>query len=133
MTKKKRFSFLKKDNLVAVSHAGYLKLEHRKIDGRTSLGIVLNKIKKQMITDLGGDPTMAQELLIDRVRFKALRLNYWEQALSFSGNQDFEHYIKMSNSFRSDLMALGLERKEKNYITLQDYLQQKTAEKEHKP
>ena len=52
-------------NCNPVVHGGYMDLSRRKIDGRSRLAKGLKHIKEQLITDLGGDVSKAQELLID--------------------------------------------------------------------
>ncbi len=108
-----------------VKHGGYMRLSERKLDGRSKLAKALKHIKEQLVTDLGGDITKAQELLIDRIRFKAANLCFMELGMSEGEMELNDKYIALSNSFRMDLALLGLERKQKDYISLKDYVKEK--------
>jgi len=113
-------------NTNAVKHGSYLKLAKRRLDGRTVLAKQLNELKQVMISDLGGDITKAQELLVDRVKFKVASLHFMEIAMSKGEMSVNGEYISLANSFRADLALLGLERRERNYIpAVSEYIKNK--------
>ena len=128
--KKKKDTMLK-GNTNALKHGGYAVLSRRKWDGRTRLVKQLNALKRAMINDLGGidNITQGQELLIDRIKFKVASLHFMELAVASGQLELPDKYIQLANSFRQDLQTLGLERKQKDYITLNDYLEKKDQER----
>jgi hypothetical protein len=119
----------RKGNCNAVQHGGYMTLSRRKLDGRSKLAKAVKHLKEQLVTDLGGDPSMAQLLLIDRVCFKSMKLCFWELAIANGETEIHERYISLANSFRQDLQLLGLERKAKVYVDLKEYLNRKQEDK----
>ena len=123
--KKQKKKGAPKGNLNAVTQGAFIQLSRRTIDKRTRLGRWLRKIREEITSDIGGDPTRAQSLLIDRIVFKAANLNFIEMGLVSGNLQLADRYIQLANSFRMDLTALGLERKEKNYLDLKTYIQKK--------
>lgn len=116
-------------NVNAIKHGSYLKLARRRIDGRTALAKQLNALKRELTTDLGGDPSTAQKILIERVSFKVASLHFLEMAMS-EGKVDgiHERYISLSNSLRHDLLALGLHRRQKDYLSYLDEMKAHSKE-----
>ena len=116
-------------NLNAVTQGAYIQLAKRTIDGRTHLGKQLKILKLELITDLGGNPTMAQDILIDRIKFKVCNLHFIEQAMARGEINVSDRYITLSNSLRQDLLALGLDRKQKDYLSYLDEIKAKEKRK----
>ena len=108
-------------------HGGYMRLQGKKLDGRTTLSKALNQLMRELTADLGENPSRAQQLIIERVVFKSARLGFFEQGMLRGEVPDSANvpYIALANSLRLDLMALGLQRQEKKYVTLQGYLKKK--------
>ena len=106
-----------------------MRLDHRRLDGRSTLAKALKQLRHELVSDLGENPSRAQQLIVDRVIFKAARLNFFEQGMLRGEVPDSANvpYIALANSLRLDLMALGLQRQERKYVSLQDYLKDKTA------
>lgn len=117
-------------NVNAVKSGRYLDLAKRRIDKRTKLGKELVRIGDQISIDIGGDPSEAQRLLIERVVVKAALLRFSEVSM-LKGESDLnDRYITLSNSLRMDLALLGLERRERNYIpAVSEYIESKKKEK----
>lgn len=84
------------------------------LDQRTAFGKAVAALRRSLITDLGGDPSVQQSFLIDRVIAKALQASALEAKLLEGHEASRAFYISLSNSLRHDLLALGLERKAKD-------------------
>jgi len=118
-----------KGNCNSVLHGAYMRLDHRRLDGRSSLAKNLNLLRKELTEDLGESPSRAQQLIVERVIFKAARLRFFEEAL-LRGETDGQaniQYIALSNSMRLDLMSLGMKRVEKKCLDLQGYIKKKES------
>ncbi len=100
------------------------------IDGRSRLGRWMNYLRGELIRHCGGEPSVAESILIEQVVIKTLKSHLYHVGLfkdkSF-GSKD--HALAVQNSIRLDLMALGLQRRAKNVTNLEEYLKGK-AEKE---
>ena len=96
------------------------------LDDRTRAGRVMKGVIRQL-TDQLGDPTTAQGLLIQSAALKATRLALLSEQL-LDGTPPSEgsdhHALAWLNSLRFDLMALGLERRERQILDLNGYLKQ---------
>jgi hypothetical protein len=95
------------------------------LDRRTTVAKLLRKITNDLLDHLG-DPTAAQRIIVQGAAFKALRVALFadrmlndENALSEASDHNL---LAWSNSLRLDLVALGLERREKPTIALASYL-----------
>jgi hypothetical protein len=77
------------------------------------------------LTEQIGSPTTAQALLIQSCALKATRLSLLSEQL-LAGNPPSEgsdhHCLAWLNSMRLDLMALGLERRERQILDLHGYM-----------
>ena len=86
----------------------------------------------RQLTDQLGDPTTAQGLLIQSAALKATRLALLSEQL-LDGTPPSEgsdhHALAWLNSLRLDLMALGLERRERQILDLNGYLKAAATEK----
>jgi hypothetical protein len=94
------------------------------MDNRTRAGRVMKGVIREL-TDQIGDPTAGQRLLIQSAGLKATRLALLSEQL-LDGTPPSEgsdhHALAWLNSLRLDLMALGLERREKPALDLAAYL-----------
>jgi hypothetical protein len=95
------------------------------LDARTNVAKLLRKITADLLDHLG-DPTAPQRLIVQGAAFKALRVALFADRMlndenSLSEKSD-HNLLAWSNSLRLDLMALGLERREKATIDLATYL-----------
>lgn len=116
-----------------IIHGGYSTIWRKalngQVDGRTRLVKSINALRSQLTSDLGGSPSTQEKILIDRVTIKVFRLQGLETAMMEGRGEKIENlYINMSNSMRHDLLALGLERRQKEVKTLQDILYEETQE-----
>ena len=101
------------------------------LDHRTRAGRVMKNVIRQL-TDQLGDPTTAQGLLIQSAALKATRLALLsEQTLDGTAPSEGSdhHALAWLNSLRLDLMALGLERRERQILDLNGYLKAAATEK----
>jgi len=105
---------------MTVKHGAYTALSKRKIDKRTTLGKWIKNIRQALVTDLGGDVTAAQSILIDRIKFKVCACHFMEQAVARGEIPSWHDYAAVTNSLRADLQLLGLERRQKDYISYLD-------------
>ena len=94
------------------------------LDHRTRAGRVMKGVIRQLVDQIGS-PTAAQSLLIQSAGLKATRLALLSEQL-LDGTPPSEgsdhHALAWLNSLRLDLMALGLERRERQILDLNGYL-----------
>ena len=115
-----------KGNSNAIRHGAFMKLQKANLDGRSRLVKYITALKDAMIQDLGGNITVAQEIIIDRVKFKVANAYMKELSVMKGEGEMDEFYLRLANSIRADLMALGLERQDRDYVTpLKQYIAQK--------
>ena len=99
------------------------------MDNRTRAGRVMKGVIRSL-TDQIGSPTTAQALLIQAAGLKATRLALLSEQL-LNGDPPSEgsdhHALAWLNSLRLDLMALGLERRERQVLDLQGYMKDVAA------
>lgn len=100
------------------------------VDGRSTVFRRYREILASLVSDMGGDPSEAQEQIARR----AASLAIWcEQADTDAANGkpiDIGAYTTASNSLRRLLESLGLERKARNVTpTIAEYAARKAAEK----
>jgi len=111
-------------NRLAVKHGGYVK----KWDRRTREGRAIEMIQSELVSSLGGPENISvqQLLLIQRCSMKSLQCALIESQLLKNNGQTGErleqHYLRWARELRSDLLALGLERKARPVQGLQQYL-----------
>lgn len=110
----------------SMKHGGFIDLYKRRVDGRSRLGKHLKALKRSLVADLANNVTTAQQILIDRISYKVMTVHYIEQALARGHGEGKQHifdsYVSLSNSLRADLSLLGLNRREKDCLTLSEYL-----------
>ena len=114
----------------AVRHGGYRRLCF--LDGRSREAKILREIEAALVTSLGGDPSPQQILIIKRACVKALRCTAMEhQIVTLDGNVPeslSQDYLRWSRELRNDLLALGLERKQKQITDLHSYIREASPE-----
>lgn len=99
------------------------------LDGRLAVAQVMRERYRQLTDDLGGRDQLsyAQRSLVER----ALWLEYWlaqqEQSLARGTDFDVGKWVQAANSLQGLLTKLGLERKARDVLNLQDYLKAKQA------
>ncbi len=94
-----------------------------KIDRRTKFGRAVRDLRLSLEEDMGGDGLSAQRrAILDRVVFKILKLSSYEAQSLKGDDASMKSYLAMSNSLRLDLMALGLEKKEPEPESLEEYI-----------
>ena len=103
----------------------FLKLGRRRLDGRTKVGMAINKLRRSLVADLGGEQevTTAQRVLIDRIVVKVSIIGFFEQAIMHGDSENYRDYSAVSSGLRADLALLGLKRREKDVMTLVDYIE----------
>lgn len=83
-------------------------------DGRSLKAKFAVDLEAQLASDLGGDPTTAQRMLIQMAVFKAVRMAQlaegYDSATPADAKDLDERIAKFTNSLRADLLALGLGR-----------------------
>ncbi len=86
-----------------------------RLDRRTKSGRLMRKIEGDLASDLGGEPTTAERLLIQATAVKAVRLALLSEKLleGDEPGEDGHHALAWFNSMRLDLVALGLQRRAK--------------------
>jgi hypothetical protein len=103
------------------------------LDRRTKAGKIMRDVASGLSSDLGGDLSAAQKILVQSVAIKATRLALLGENLlrGDTPNESTDHHIiSWSNSARLDLALLfgtGLERKAKPVPTIEEYLAAKAA------
>jgi hypothetical protein len=101
------------------------------IDGRSRMGKWMARLRVELIAHVGGEPSVAKSILIEQIVIKTLKSHLYHVGLfkdkSF-GSKD--HALAVQNSIRLDLMALGLQKRARKVLSLDEYLQQKNTEKE---
>jgi len=87
----------------------------QRYDGRTREGIWIMSIEAALCAQLGGEPSPAEVIIIQRASVKALRCALAERELlkkkPTTNPRLEEFYLRWSAQLRSDLQALGLRRR----------------------
>jgi hypothetical protein len=84
----------------------YRQVDERNLDGRTKMAKVIRELKKELQAYIG-EPTVATEMLLQRIIYKHLRLSAYENAfIENPENEEKQHYIPLANSLRLDLQTL---------------------------
>ncbi len=114
-------------NVNAQVHGAFSQIDIKKIDARTREGKAIIAAKGELISAIGGDPTPQESILIDRIVFKMLRCTLYEMATlqGQTGGGSDHIYLAWANSLRLDLQVLGLSRKTKQVVDLEQYLAEK--------
>jgi len=112
-----------------VKHCLWVDFKRVKLDGRTALAKAINLMRRELVKHVGGKPSIAEVLLIERVIHKSVKAFLYETNYFWDQNQGSEaHYLALVNSLRLDLQALGIKRKEK-ILDLGEYLDKKVTER----
>ena len=84
-----------------------------RLDRRTKAGRVMRSVEADLTSDLGGDPSTAERLLIQAAAVKATRVSLLSERLleGEEPGEDGHHALSWLNSLRLDLVALGLQRR----------------------
>ena len=110
----------------AVKHGGYRQL--RQLDGRSREAKILREIQAALVEALGGNPSPQEFLILKGACVKALRCSAMEhEILSRDGDvpDSLQHdYLRWSRELRSDLLALGLDRRSGQVGDLTSYLRE---------
>jgi hypothetical protein len=97
-----------------------------KLDGRTALARAINLMRRELVKHVGGKPSIAEALLIDRIVHKAVKAYIYETNFFIDQNQGSkDHYLALVNSLRLDLQVLGIKRNEEKALDLAEYLNKK--------
>ena len=104
-------------------HGAYREL--KKLDGRSREVRFVAEVESALATALGGDPSVQERLLLRRVAVKSMRLALMESEL-LKGSSDVSEtlardYLRWSREIREDLRLLGLKRRAKPLINLEEY------------
>ena len=102
-----------------------------RVDGRTKLAKNITFLKDSLRDHLGGKINIMQQIIIDRVVYKIVKVSLYENGIVAHPDQEGsrDYYIALANSIRLDLMALGIEGKAAEPLTVEQYLK----DKEKKP
>ncbi len=106
------------------------------LDYTTTAGRVLHQVTADLVSQVGGDPSPAEALLIQSVAIKATRLFLLSEKLLNPETCDLkgdEHALAWLNSMRMDLMALGLERRIRDVTPSLASILKQHAEEDAKP
>jgi len=111
-------------NKLAVTHGCYVSI----IDGRTRQAKAIQQVQAELTAALGNDPSPQEILIIQRASVKALKCALIEAEMMRNNGDTSEGltnlYLRFSRELRSDLLALGLKRRQTNVTDLQDYLKE---------
>lgn len=106
----------------------YADLSRRNVDQRTVLARAMNTLKEDLFMALAEDVTPQERIIIDRIIYKVIRITLIEAAFLRGDEVRDDIYTGWTNSLRSDLMAIGLGRREKTVKLLEEYLKQEARE-----
>jgi hypothetical protein len=100
------------------------------LDGRSTEGRYVRDLERQLITHVGGSPTIAQRLLIDRLVRTTIQVNALDEKLLAGVNwtdHDSRTHGGLINRQRLLLRELGFEAAAEPASNLADYLAAKHA------
>lgn len=99
-------------------------------DGRSVEFRRYREILANLATDMGGDPTEAQEQIARRAAMLAIWCEQQDASAALGAPIDIAAYTTASNSLRRLLESLGLERKARNVTpTITEYAARRAREK----
>jgi hypothetical protein len=100
------------------------------VDGRSVVLRRYREILAQLTSDMGGDPSEAQQQIARRAAMLAIWCEQQDTEAAKGNAIDIAAYTTASNSLRRLLESLGLERRSRNVTpTLAEYAARKAAEK----
>ena len=115
-----------------LKHCLWIDFKTVKLDGRTALARAINKLRRELVNHLGGKPSIAETILIERVVHKSMKAFIYETEFFLNKDQGSrDHYLALVNSLRLDLQALGLKQNEKKVLDLGEYIQKKAKGGSH--
>ncbi len=123
-TKTPRVRNGQRGNTNNLKHGAFRRIHLKRLDRRTRESKTLVAARGALTSAMGGQPRPQQAMLIERVVFKMLRCALYEMAtLAGDTTAGTDHiYLGWANSLRLDLQALGMNRKNKQVISLHSYL-----------
>jgi hypothetical protein len=119
----------KKKRTLKIKHGIWADLKGLHVDGRTRVGKWMDHLRVELIRHVGGEPSVAESILIEQIVIKTLKAHLYHVGLfkdKAFGSKD--HVLAIQNSIRLDLQALGLQRRKKKVLDLSQYLQSKKEE-----
>lgn len=120
-----------KKNTRPLKHGLWSDMRGVHVDGRSRLGKWMNHLRGELIRHVGGEPTVAESILIEQIVIKTLKSHLYHVGLFKDkefGSRD--HALAIQNSIRLDLLALGLQRRAKKIIDLDAYVREKESKEE---
>ena len=101
-------------------------------DGRSEEGRFIRDLEKQLIQHVGGDPSIAQKLLIDRIIKTRIQLDMLDQKLLGPEWTDHDRrtFGALQNSFQRCLRQLGMQPAPPPTPTLEEFIHQKRTRHE---
>jgi len=107
-----------------LKHGAFSRIHLRRLDRRIRESKTLVAARGALTAAMGSQPSPQQAMLIERVVFKMLCCALYEMAtLAGDTTVGTDHiYLAWANSLRLDLQALGMNRKNKQIISLHSYL-----------
>jgi len=95
----------------------------KNVDRRTKIGRMIAKLREELIEHVGGNPSITELILIDRICSKVVRCRLHESNIlsgEHMGSRDY--FLALENGLRHDLKALGLKPKGRPIKGLSEYL-----------
>lgn len=100
------------------------------VDGRSVVFRRYREILAQLTSDMGGDPSEAQQQIARRAAMLAIWCEGEDTKAAKGQAIDIGAYTTASNSLRRLLESIGLERRARNVTpTIKEYMARKAAEK----
>lgn len=100
------------------------------VDGRSVVFRRYREILAALVSDMGGDPSEAQQQIARRAASLAIWCEEQDTAAANGTPIDVAKYTTASNTLRRLLESLGLERRQRNVTpTIAEYAAQRAAEK----
>lgn len=94
-----------------------------KVDGRSALARRYRDILSEMIRDLGGDPSAAQDAIARRAATLCVWCEQAEATMASGGEINISEFSTTANAMRRLLVDLGLERRARDVTpSLSNYL-----------
>ena len=100
------------------------------LDGRSTMGRFVRDLEKQLIEHVGGNPSITQRLLIERMIKVRIQLDLLDEKLA-SGEwtaHDSRTYGGLLNAYRLTAREIGMDAKPKPAKTLAEHLAEKAAQ-----
>lgn len=100
------------------------------VDGRSIIARRYREILEALVSDMGGDPSEAQQQIARRAATIAIDCEQQDAAAARGEPLDVKTYTTASNSLRRLLESLGLERRARNVTpSVSEYIARKAAER----